>query len=66
MKARRDEEIRLKKMSDETVKNYEMYTDVENYVALLSELDAFCNDSITDSVCANNNTNCTCILCTQL
>ena len=35
------------------------------FVALLSELDESCNDSITESICANNNINCTCILCSQ-
>ena len=65
MKPRIDEEKRLQELSDKTVKEWERYADgVEAYVTLLQELDAICNDTVTDSQC-NEPEGCKCILCNR-
>jgi hypothetical protein len=66
MAARREEEQRLMKLSNKTVKDYIEYGDVKNYVELLSEFDNECNDTLRDSICVNKDVNCNCILCKQL
>ena len=64
MKARKDEEERLKTLSFNTISKYsEFYSeDVRSYIELLQQLDDFCNDGKHDSICTVG-ADCHCILC---
>ena len=51
MKARREEEMGINALSEETLKKYGMYQNAQKYITLLQELDAYCQDNIRDSQC---------------
>ena len=56
---RRDEDLRLKELHNITVEKFNI-TKAE-FLDLIREVDAFCDDSINDAIC--NRVNCNCIAC---
>ena len=63
MKFRMEEEQRLKKLSQETIKKYSDLMEDQNYIRILQEFDAVCNDGIYTHQCGNSNDGCNCIAC---
>ena len=66
MKARREEEMRINALSEDTLKKYGMFQNARKYIALLQELDAYCQDNIQDSQCHSQNLECKCIACNYM
>ncbi|XP_057310732.1 uncharacterized protein LOC130648690 [Hydractinia symbiolongicarpus] len=63
MKARQEEEQRLKALSNETIKKFDIT--IVKYINLLKDLDEFCDDDIEDAVCPSPSADCSCIICTS-
>ena len=60
---RRNEEKRLDRLSEDTIKRYEHLSDKTKYLELLQEFDMECNDGMITSVCTSENQNCSCVFC---
>ncbi|XP_066924594.1 uncharacterized protein [Clytia hemisphaerica] len=59
-KVRQAEEKRLKSLSEKTIR--ENPCSIEQYLLLIQEIDAFCDDGIQDSRCYKNAVQCRCVL----
>ena len=59
-KLRQAEEERLKALSKKTIRQNSC--SIDQYLNLIQEIDAFCNDGVQDSLCHNNPNECRCII----
>ena len=51
MKSRRQEENRLKQLSEKTLAIYGKYKNTDNFIELLREFDDCCHDNVQDATC---------------
>ena len=63
MKSRKQEENRLKELSEKTLAIYGKYKNTDNFIELLREFDDCCHDNVQDATCNSNDPDCPCMFC---